>query len=400
MGVETSQQLTRRVESIRPSPTLAISRTLAEMRRRGRDVVDLGVGEPDFPTPDFVKQAGIRAIETDHTRYTDTPGEPALREAIAAKFRRRGAKIEASQVIVSAGGKQTLFNACQVLFQEGDEVLFFSPYWVSFPEMVRLAGATAVIVPARPENAFRPMLEDLRQFATERARGIILNSPNNPTGAAIEMGELAKILAWARDRGLFVIYDECYEFFLYGGRPHASPTDLWEDHSGHVLISGAASKTYAMTGWRLGWAVGPKPVIAAMSAYQSHSTSNASSISQEAALAALTDEERANASVHSMLAEYALRRDLIVSSLGGIPGVRCPAPDGAFYAFCNVSALYPKAKASGSVDFSRMLLERTGVATIPGAAFGEDRYIRFSFAAARHELEKGMRLFQEFVGSL
>jgi len=400
VGVETSQRLTRRVEAIRASPTLAISRTLAEMRRQGRDVVDLGVGEPDFPTPDFVKQAGIRAIERNQTRYTDTPGEPALREAIATKFHRRGAPIDVSQVVVSAGGKQSLFNACQVLFQEGDEVLFFSPYWVSFPEMVRLAGATPVIVAARADNAFRPTLDDLRPAATERSRGVILNSPNNPTGAAIEMGELAKILAWARDRGLFVIFDECYEFFLYGGRPHASPTDLWEEHASHVLVSGAASKTYAMTGWRLGWAVGPKPVIAAMSAYQSHSTSNASSISQEAALAALTDEEKSTASVKAMLSEYASRRELIVSALNAIPGARCPAPDGAFYAFCDVSALYPKAKVSGSADFSRLLLERAGVATIPGAAFGEDRYIRFSFAAAREEIEKGMRLFAEFTSLL
>ena len=370
------------------------------MRRLGKDIVDLGVGEPDFPTPDFVKRAGIRAIEGDHTRYTDTPGEMSLREAVAEKFRRRGASVDASQVAVSAGGKQTLFNACQVLFQEGDEVLFFSPYWVSFPEMVRLSGASPVVVPARPDNAFRPTLEDLKPHATERSRGVILNSPNNPTGAAIEKVDLAKILAWARDRGLFVLYDECYEFFLYGGRAHASPAEMWADHADHVLISGAASKTYAMTGWRLGWGVGPKPVIAAMSAYQSHSTSNACSISQEAALAALSEREAAEESVSEMLAEYALRRDAIVSALNAVDGVRCPAPDGAFYAFADVSALYPRAGASGSADFSKLLLERSGVATIPGAAFGEDRYIRFSFAAAREEIEKGMRLFQEFAAGL
>ena len=370
------------------------------MRRQGKEVVDLGVGEPDFPTPDFVKRAGIRAIESDHTRYTDTPGEPALREAVAAKFRRRGAAVEASQVVVSAGGKQTLFNACQVLFQAGDEVLLFSPYWVSFPEMVRLAEATPVVVPARAENSFRPTLEDLRPFSSDRVKGLILNSPNNPTGAAIEKAELARILAWARDRGVFVIYDECYEFFLYGGRPHASPTDLWDEHAGHVLISGAASKTYAMTGWRLGWGVGPKPVIAAISAYQSHSTSNASSISQDAALEALTREAEAAASVGEMLAEYATRREMIVAALNEIEGVRCPSPDGAFYAFADVSALYPRAGVSGSLDFARLLLERSGVAAIPGAAFGEDRYIRFSFAAASDEIRKGMRLFASFAAGL
>ncbi len=370
------------------------------MRREGREIVDLGVGEPDFPTPDFVKRAGIRAIERNQTRYTDTPGEPALRDAVAAKFRARGAAVDASHVIVSAGGKQSLFNACQVLFQDGDEVLFFSPYWVSFPEMVRLSGATPVVVPARAENAFRPRLDDLLPFASERARGLILNSPNNPTGAAVDASELERILDWALDRGIFVIYDECYEFFLYGGRRHASPTNVWERHSDHVLISGAASKTYAMTGWRLGWAVGPKAVIGAMSAYQSHSTSNASSISQEAALAALTDGDRAAASVQAMLEEYAKRRDRIVAALNAVHGVRCPEPDGAFYAFCDVSALYPRANLTGSVEFSQRLLERAGVATIPGAAFGDDRYIRFSYAAASEEIEKGMRLFQEFAASL
>ncbi|MGH9443174.1 MAG: pyridoxal phosphate-dependent aminotransferase [Thermoanaerobaculia bacterium] len=400
MGVGTLPRLTRRVESIQPSPTLAISRTLAEMRRQGRDVVDLGVGEPDFPTPEFVKQAGIRAIESNRTRYTETAGEPSLREAIAAKFRRRGASVDPSNVAVSAGGKQTLFNACQVLFQEGDEVLFFSPYWVSYPEMVRMAGATPVIVPARAGNAFRPTREDLDPVSTDRARGLILNSPNNPTGAAIEAGELAKILAWAREREIFVLYDECYEYFLYGGRTHASPAELWSSHGDHVLISGAASKTYAMTGWRLGWGVGPKPVISAMAAYQSHSTSNASSISQEAARTALTDQESATASVGAMLAEYAARRERIVEALNGITGVRCPAPDGAFYAFADVSPLFSKAGVGGSVEFSKLLLERVGVATIPGAAFGEDRYLRFSFAAARDEIERGMRLFGGFAEAL
>jgi aspartate aminotransferase len=399
-GVRAGSRLTRRAREIRPSPTLGVSRTLSEMRRRGADVVDLGVGEPDFPTPEFVKEAGIEAIEADRTRYTETPGEPSLREAIAAKFRRRGADVSVSQVVVSAGGKQALFNACQVLFEEGDEVLVPAPYWVSFPEMVRLSGATPVPAVTRRENGFRPTLEDLLPAVSERTRGLILNSPNNPTGAAIAPEELRKILDWAKDRNVFVLYDECYELFLYDGRPHASPADTWADHADHVLISGAASKTFAMTGWRLGWAVAPPDVIAAMSGYQSHSTSNASSISQAAALAALTELDRAKESVGAMLAEYAVRRTLITAALNAIPGVACPAPDGAFYAFADVSDLFARSGAAGSAEFAKLLLERGGVAAVPGVAFGDDRYIRFSFAAARSEIERGMERFAEFARSL
>ena len=398
--VRSSPRLTRRAREIRPSPTLGVARTLADMRRRGADVVDLGVGEPDFPTPAFVKEAGIEAIEADRTRYTETPGEPPLREAIAEKFRRRGANVSPSQVIVSAGGKQALFNACQVLFEEGDEVLVPAPYWVSFPEMVRLSGATPVPAVTRRENGFRATLEDLLPAATERTRGLILNSPNNPTGAAIDPAELSRMLDWAKERGIFVLYDECYELFLYDGRPHASPVETWAAHADHVLISGAASKTFAMTGWRLGWAVAPAEVIAAMSGYQSHSTSNASSISQAAALAALTELDRAKESVEAMLAEYARRRTLITAALNAIAGVECPAPDGAFYAFADVSELYGPSGAAGSEEFAKLLLERSGVAAVPGIAFGDDRYVRFSFAAARQEIEKGMKRFAEFVGNL
>jgi aspartate aminotransferase len=398
--VKGSPRLSRRAGSIRSSPTLAISRTLADLRRRGVDVVDLGVGEPDFPTPAFVKEAGIEAIGANRTRYTDTPGEPELREAIAEKFRRRGAGVDASNVIVTAGGKQSLFEACQVLFQEGDEVMFPAPYWVSFPEMVRLSGAIPVPVPTRRENGFRPTLDDLLPSAGDRTRGLILNSPNNPTGAAIEEAELARILAWAKDRDVFVLYDECYELFLYDGRPHASPARVWEEHGDHVLISGAASKTFAMTGWRLGWAVAPKAVVAAMSGYQSHSTSNASSISQAAAVAALTDRDRAADSVREMLGEYARRRDRIVAALNAIPGVACPAPDGAFYAFADVSGLYERAGTPGSTEFAKLLLERGRVASVPGEAFGDDRYVRFSFAAASHEIDKGMERLAEFAASL
>jgi aspartate aminotransferase len=398
--VRVSRRLARRVEALTPSPTLAVSKTAAELKARGVDVVDLGLGEPDFATPAFVKAAGKAAIDADKTRYTDGAGTPALREAIAEKFRRRGADVGPGNVLVAAGGKQGLFNACQVLFEEGDEVAIFSPYWVSFPEMVRLSGASPVYVPTRHDNAWRPTTADLEAVAFRRLRGLILNSPTNPTGAVVEERELGRILLWARERDVFVLFDECYEFFLYDGRRHASPAPMWAEHGDHVLISGAASKTWAMTGWRLGWAVAPAEVVSAMASYQSHSTANACSISQAAALAALTEEDASSASVARMLTEYARRREVMCDGLTSIPGVVCPMPDGAFYAFADVSALYARAGVAGSVEFAKLLLEKTGVATVPGSAFGEDRCIRFSFAASLDRIHEGVRRFGEFVAAL
>lgn len=400
MAVNASRRLSRRAESLTPSATLAISKAAAELKRRGVDVVDLGLGEPDFPTPAFVRRAGIAAIEEGKTRYTDNAGVPLLREAVAEKFRRRGASVTPSNVLVSAGGKQGLFNACQVLFQEGDDVAIFSPYWVSFPEMVRLSGARPVFIPTRSEDGGRPRLAQLEAGATGRLRGVILNSPANPSGAVIEAAELARILRWCRDRELFVLFDECYEKFLYDGRPHASPAELWPEHGDHVVISGSVSKSFAMTGWRLGWSVGPAEVIAAMSSYQSHATANACSISQEAALAALTEEEAANESLALMLAEYSRRRTVMCEGLAAVPGVVCPPPDGAFYAFADVSALYPKAGVPGSAEFARLLLDRAAVAAIPGVAFGADLCVRFSFAAAPGRIEEGVRRFAEFARAL
>jgi aspartate aminotransferase len=394
-------RLTRRARAITPSPTLALAQAAGALRRSGVDIIDLGLGEPDFPTPDFIARAGISAIERGQTKYTDSAGTAELREAVAEKFRRRGAQsVDARRVVISAGGKQTLFNACQVLFEEGDDVAVFRPYWVSFPEMVRLAGARPVWIPTDRAEAWRPRLRELASRATPGLRGVILNTPSNPTGAAIEAEELARILEWTRERGIFVLFDECYEHFLYDGRTHASPAEVWSEHEDHTVISGAASKTYSMTGWRVGWAVGPRAVIAAMASLQSHSTSNACSVSQAAALAALTQPDAARAAVASMLSEYARRRDAIAGGLNAVDGVECPLPDGAFYAFADVSALYPRAGVTGSSDLAEMLLQSAGVAAVPGAAFGEDSCLRFSFAAPLPTIQEGLRRFQEFVRKL
>lgn len=396
----SASRLARRVSSVEPSPTLAVSNAASELKRQGVDLVDFGLGEPDFPTPDFVKRAGVAAIEANKTKYTDVGGTRPLRDAIAGKFQRRGADVTAANVVVGAGGKQGLFDACQALFQEGDDVVIFSPYWVSFPEMVRLAEARPVFAKTERTSGFRPTLDGLADAITEKTRGLILNSPVNPTGAVVEERELLAMLRFCRDRDVFVLFDECYEHFVYGDRPHVSPVPFWREHGDHVLVSGGTSKTFSMTGWRLGWAVGPADLILAMTTYQSHATANASSISQEAALAALTREDEAGGAIAGMLAEYERRREKMVSALNDIEGIDCVEPDGAFYAFADVSALYPKAGAKGSAEFAKLLLERGRVVAVPGCAFGDDRFLRFSFATNLDAIDEGMRRLAGFVGTL
>lgn len=396
----SASRLARRVASVAPSPTLAVSNAAAELKRQGIDLVDFGLGEPDFPTPEFVKRAGIAAIEANKTKYTDVGGTRALRDAIVAKFRHRGADIAPANVVVGAGGKQGLFDACQALFDGGDDVVIFSPYWVSFPEMVRLAEARPVFAKTERANGFRPTLDGLAAAVTDKTRGLILNSPVNPTGAVVEERELLAMLRFCRGREIFVLFDECYEHFVYDGRPHVSPVPFWKDHGDHVLVSGGTSKTFSMTGWRLGWAVGPPDLISAMTTYQSHATANASSISQEAALTALTREDEARRAIEGMLSEYTKRRHRMVSALNALEGVDCVEPDGAFYAFADVSALYPKSGTNGSAEFAKLLLERARVVAVPGCAFGDDRFIRFSFATSLEAIDEGMRRLAGFVKSL
>lgn len=385
-------RLSRRVEVLRPSSTTAVAKAAKALSASGADVVDFGIGEPDFATPDFVGRAGVAAIEAGRTKYTDVAGEPELRDAIAEMYREHGAAWARENVIVTAGAKQAVFNVCQALFEEGDQVAIFSPYWVSFPDMVRLAGATPLFVETDLDSGWKPTAELLTRKATAATRGVILNSPNNPTGTVAEREEIGRIADWCAEHDAFLIFDETYDRFLYGGRRHVSAAAL-PRHADRVVVTGAASKTYAMTGWRLGWASGPKDLIAALSAYQSHSTSNASSISQAAVLAAFRQPERAEASVAEMLAHYSKRRDTMVSVLGKVPGVRCVPPEGAFYAFADVSALYPRKRVSGSAEFCQRLLSEAHVAAVPGDAFGADSCVRFSFATAIERVEEGLRRF-------
>ncbi|MDQ2970261.1 MAG: pyridoxal phosphate-dependent aminotransferase [Acidobacteriota bacterium] len=387
-------RLSRRVEQLCPSSTAAVGKAAKALAASGVDVVDFGLGEPDFPTPDFVARAGIAAIEKGLTKYTDTAGAPPLRDAIAEKYRReQGAACTGENVLVTAGAKQAVFNACQALFDPGDAVALFSPYWVSFPEMVRLAGARPVFVETRLEERWRPAAEQLERLAEPRLRGVIVNSPNNPTGAVLGRRELERILDWCAARDAVLIFDETYDRFLYEGGEHVSAAAFWGEHGARVVVTGAASKTYAMTGWRLGWALAPKDLVLAMSAYQSHSTSNASSISQEAGLLAFGDLERSDASVAAMLAEYALRREAMLSALSKIDGVAVSPPEGAFYTFPRVSGIFQRKGVAGSEELCRRLLAEAHVAAVPGQAFGDDACVRLSFATSLDRIREGMKRF-------
>lgn len=389
--------LSRRIAALTPSSTTATGRKAKALAASGVDVVDFGLGEPDFATPDFVGRAAISAIEAGRTKYTDVAGEAALRDAIAAKYRREHeAPVSRENVIVTAGAKQAVYNVCQALFDEGDTVALFAPYWVSYPEMARLVGATPLFVPTRIESGWHPTAAALERQAGGVA-GVILNSPCNPTGAVVDSEELDRILDWCVRRDAWLVFDETYDRFLYDGRRHASAATELAAHGDRIVVTGAASKTSAMTGWRLGWAVGPPPVITAMTSYQSHTTSNASSISQAAALEALTNLEESERSVAAMLAQYSERRRVMVEGLQAVGGIRCDLPEGAFYAFADVSSLYSRKGVPGSAAFCEKLLAEAHVAAVPGEAFGEDSCVRFSFATGLDRIREGVRRIGEWV---
>ncbi len=391
-------RLSRRIAALAPSSTTAAGRKAKALAASGVDVVDLSIGEPDFATPAHVGRAGVRAIEGGRTKYTDVAGEAALRDAIAAKYlREQDAKIARENIIVTAGAKQAVFNVCMALFDEGDDVALFSPYWVSFPEMVRLTGARPLFVETSLEEGWHPTAKALESAASGSVRGVIVNSPNNPTGAVTDPAELTRIVDWCSARKAWLIYDETYDRFLYDGLTHASAAALRPRYE-RIVVTGAASKTFAMTGWRLGWAIGPPELITAMTSYQSHTTSNASSISQAAALEALTDLAGSSASVADMLAHYEARRRTMVEGLAAVPGIRCPMPEGAFYAFADVSDLYARKGVSGSAGLCDRLLNEAHVAAVPGDAFGDDRCVRFSFATKTDRLREGVRRIAEWVG--
>jgi len=402
MGIEVitkpSIRLTRRVSEMQVSPTLAVMNRALELKAQGVDVVDLGPGEPDFPTPQSVCAAGKRAIDDGLTKYTAGNGTKALRDALAARYNRRyGTSITAENVIAGTGGKQELFNVTLALVDEGDEVIIPAPYWVSFPDQVQFAGGTPVFARTDPQNEFRPTFADIQAAATERTRGVIINSPCNPTGAVIAEKELQRIVEWCASRDLFLMFDETYEFFVYDGAKHASAARWFDEYPETIVCINSMSKTFAMTGWRLGYAIAHKDVITAAGKIQSHSTSNPSSISQAAALEALGggDDE-----VQRMWEAYRDRRAWLIPAINGIEGLCCAHPDGAFYIFPDVSAFFDRGGVRDSQTFTNYLLDEAQVAVIPGSAFGSDDHVRISYATSMERLQEGVRRIESALKKL
>lgn len=391
-------RLTQRVSAMQESPTLAVLNRATALIAQGVDVVDFGPGEPDFATPHSVAEAGKRAIDRGFTKYTNASGTKALREAIAARYNRRyGSSLGLEHVIAGCGGKQELFNLALALVHDGDEVIIPAPYWVSFPDQVAFAGGTPVFAQARPENNFRPTLADLEAVATERTRGVIINSPCNPTGAVISGTELARIVEWCVSRDAFLVFDETYELFVYDGNDHVSAFRWFEQYPETVVIVNSLSKTFAMTGWRLGYAIAHPEIIAALGKIQSHSTSNPSSIAQQAALEALTGREE---DVQRMHDAYRERRGWLVPALNDIPGICCNDPDGAFYVFPDIRAFYGKKGINDSQSFAAYLLDEARVAVVPGGAFGADDFVRISYATSMERLHEGVARMRAALAKL
>lgn len=381
-------RFTRRVREIRISQTLTVMNRAQDLAAKGIDVVDFGPGEPDFRTPRSISEAAKRAIDAGQTKYTNPLGTTALRGAIAERYQRRyGVSVAVENVIAGSGGKQGLFNVMLALVDEGDEVIISAPYWVSFPDQVTFAGGTPVFAQTDPQDGFRPRLRQIEAVATTRTRAVILNSPCNPTGAVIEAAELRGIVEWCAARGAFLVFDETYEFFVYGGRSHASAMQWFDKYPDTVIVANSMSKTFAMTGWRLGYAVAHREIIAAIGKIQSHSTSNPSSISQAAAVEAFHghDDE-----VHRMYEAYCERRDWLVPAISAIPGIGCPEPDGSFYIFPSVSHYFGRGPVRDSASFANYLLDEARVAVVPGAAFGGEGYVRISYATSMERIREGV----------
>jgi aspartate aminotransferase len=390
-------RLSRRAAGLEISPTSAVLQEANRLKRQGIDVVDFGPGEPDFATPENVKEAAHRAIRENFTKYTEVAGIPPLKEALIQKYKREwGAEYKPAEVIVCAGGKQALFNLALALFEPGDEVVIPAPYWVTFPEQIRLAGATPVFLEVEEKDHFILTADMLRGVLTENTRAVILSSPSNPTGAVIPEAEIRKIVTLLRDHNVMFISDETYECFCYTADRAFSASALWHETREHLIIVGAVYKTYSMTGWRIGYALGPSHVIAASANIQSHATSNPVSISQKAALEAITGDQ---SSVQNMKAEYRRRRDFAHAELAKIPGVTCDLPEGAFYLFPNLKS-YFRGQIRDSVGMAQYLLAEARVALVPGSAFGAEGYVRISYATSMENLAEGIRRMAAALGKL
>ncbi|MGH9750673.1 MAG: pyridoxal phosphate-dependent aminotransferase [Candidatus Polarisedimenticolia bacterium] len=389
-------RLARRLDAVSVSPTLAVMMEAKALRDQGVDVIDFGPGEPDFDTPENVKRAGSAAIAANFTHYTDASGIAELRRAIADRYRERcGATWTPDEVITGCGGKNVLFLLSLALFESGDRVAIYAPYWVSFPEQVRLAGAETVILQTRESDGFVPRAADLEPH-TASLKAVILNTPCNPSGAVIPAEEVQRFADFAGRTGAVLIADETYDTFHYGPGTFASFAACSGTLRDRLVVVNSLSKTYAMTGWRVGYALGPGPIIAALRKIQSHDATHTASVSQKAALEALAGPQE---SVVAMRDEYRRRRDLIVAALNRIRGISCPNPPGAFYVFPNVRGAMERLGCRTSTDLARRLMADAGVATVPGEAFGTPGHLRFSYALAPERIRAGMERLQGLLGA-
>ncbi len=388
-------QLSERISRISVSSTLAVVMEAERYRAAGADLVDFGAGEPDFITPENIRQAAIRAIQEGFTKYTATGGTAELKQAICDWHRREfGTEYTPAEALVTVGGKHAIFNAISVLVNAGDEVILPVPFWVSFRDIVQYVGGRPALVPTDEEAGYTIRAEAIERALSPRTRLLIINSPSNPSGAVIGPEEFRRIYEWAASRGILLLSDECYSHFLYEGQPFS--VGAFPGARENTIVVGSLSKTFAMTGWRVGYALARPELIQAMLKLQSHCTSNPTSIAQKAAVEALRGPQD---SVHEMLAEYRRRRDFVVAGLRSIPGIRCPLPQGAFYVYPNVGAFLKKNGATAA-DLVGRLLREAHVATVPGEAFGTTEHLRLSYATSMRDLERGIERMREFFAKL
>ncbi|RJQ49783.1 MAG: pyridoxal phosphate-dependent aminotransferase [Nitrospiraceae bacterium] len=395
-------KLSERALSIKPSPTLAMDAKAKALKAAGEDIVNFGVGEPDFDTPDNIKEAAIKAIRDGFTKYTPVGGIDELKTAIIEKFRAdNNLTYEKDEVIVSCGAKHSLYNIAEALFGPGDEVIIPSPYWVTYPDQVILNDAVPVVASTDEKNSFKITPDLLREKLSARTKALILNTPSNPTGLAYDRKNLEAIAELAVKHDFYIISDEIYEKLTYDGFSHASIAALGDDIKKRTIVVNGLSKSHAMTGWRIGFAAGPREIIQAMTNIQSQSTSNPASISQKAAVEALKGPQDF---IPKMVAEFDSRRKYMVERLNKIKGVSCITPVGAFYAFPNVSSCYGKKfqdrTINSSLDLSAYLLEQAKAALVPGMAFGDDRFIRLSYATSTENIKKGLDRIEEALTQL
>jgi aspartate aminotransferase len=390
-------KLSKRVQQLSPSPTLAITAKAKALKQEGHDVIGLGAGEPDFNTPDHILQAAKDAMDAGHTKYTASGGIPELKQAIIRKLERDNRlSYQAHQIVVTVGAKHALYNLFQVILDEGDEVIIPAPYWVSYIEQVKLAGGVPVVIEGEEERQFKITPSQLENAITERTKAVLINSPSNPTGMLYTEEELLALGKVCVQKDILIVSDEIYEHLIYGDEKHVSIASLGPQFYERTVMINGVSKTYSMTGWRIGFAAGPAEIIKAMTDLSSHSTSNPTSIAQYAAIAALTGTHEP---VEKMKEAFKKRRDYVIQRINSIPGFKCQTPSGAFYAFINIREALNNSNGKYSTpdEWAAALLEKELVAVVPGSGFGSNNHIRISYATSMEQLEKALDRIERFV---